>query len=288
MGIRSFRPLTPGTRTMTVSDFSEITTDKPEKSLVVYIHRRKGRNNRGVITCRHKGGGHKKLYRIIDFRRDKRGINAEVKTVEYDPNRNARIALVQYEDGEKRYILHPRSLAVGSVITAGPDAPFEIGNALPLERIPLGTVVHNVELIPGNGGQMVRSAGAGAQVVAKEGTHVALKLPSGEVRLIPKQCYATIGQVGNVEASNISLGKAGRTRWLGKRPTVRGSVMNPVDHPHGGGEGRAPIGRSGPVTPWGKPALGYKTRNKKKASNKLVIRGRSRGGKRSKGGRAGR
>jgi large subunit ribosomal protein L2 len=288
MGIRSFRPLTPGTRTMTVSDFSEITTDKPEKSLVVYIHRRKGRNNRGVITCRHKGGGHKKLYRIIDFRRDKRGINAEVKTVEYDPNRNARIALVQYEDGEKRYILHPRSLAVGSVITAGPDAPFEIGNALPLERIPLGTVVHNVELIPGNGGQMVRSAGAGAQVVAKEGTHVALKLPSGEVRLIPKQCYATIGQVGNVEDSNISLGKAGRTRWLGKRPTVRGSVMNPVDHPHGGGEGRAPIGRPGPVTPWGKPALGYKTRNKKKASNKLVIRGRNRGGKRSKGGRAGR
>ncbi|MGF1577279.1 MAG: 50S ribosomal protein L2 [Cyanophyceae cyanobacterium] len=288
MGIRSFRPLTPGTRTMTVSDFSEITTDKPEKSLVVYRHRQKGRNNRGVITCRHKGGGHKKLYRIIDFRRDKREMTAEVKTVEYDPNRNARIALVQYEDGEKRYILHPRSLAVGATITAGPESPFEIGNALPLEKIPLGTVVHNVELIPGNGGQMVRSAGAGAQVVAKEGTHVALKLPSGEVRLVRKQCYATIGQVGNVEASNISIGKAGRNRWLGKRPTVRGSVMNPVDHPHGGGEGRAPIGRSGPVTPWGKPALGYKTRNKKKASNKLVIRGRNRGGKRSKGGRAGR
>jgi large subunit ribosomal protein L2 len=273
---------------MTVSDFSEITTDKPEKSLVVYRHRQKGRNNRGVITCRHKGGGHKKLYRIIDFRRDKREMTAEVKTVEYDPNRNARIALVQYEDGEKRYILHPRSLAVGATITAGPESPFEIGNALPLEKIPLGTVVHNVELIPGNGGQMVRSAGAGAQVVAKEGTHVALKLPSGEVRLVRKQCYATIGQVGNVEASNISIGKAGRNRWLGKRPTVRGSVMNPVDHPHGGGEGRAPIGRSGPVTPWGKPALGYKTRNKKKASNKLVIRGRNRGGKRSKGGRAGR
>ncbi len=286
MGIRSFRPYTPSTRQMTRSDFAEITTSDPEKSLVTYVHRKKGRNNRGVVTCRHRGGGHKKLYRIIDFRRNKVDIPAEVKTVEYDPFRNARISLVQYEDGEKRYILHPKGLEVGSTVMSGENAPIEIGNALPLERIPLGITVHNVELIPGNGGQLVRAAGAGAQIVAKEGAHVLLKLPSGEVRMIRKNCYATIGQVGNLDASNINIGKAGRKRWMGRRPQVRGVVMNPVDHPHGGGEGRAPIGRPAPVTPWGKPALGMKTREKKKASNKLIVRGRKRGGKRNKGGRS--
>lgn len=277
MAIRVFRPYTPSTRHTQVTDFEEITASEPEKSLIKFIHRKKGRNNRGIITCRHHGGGHKKLYRIIDFRRDKVGIPGKVMTVEYDPNRNARIALIQYEDGEKRYILHPRSLQVGSTIMSGPDSPIEIGNALPLEKIPLGLVVHNVELIPGNGGQMVRAAGTGAQVVAKEGKNVALKLPSGEVRLFRSLCYATIGQLGNTEHSNMKLGKAGRTRWIGRRPSVRGSVMNPVDHPHGGGEGRAPIGRPSPVTPWGKPTLGKKTRDRKKASNKLILRGRKRG-----------
>jgi large subunit ribosomal protein L2 len=285
MGIRSYRPLTPGTRERSVSDFSEITQSKPEKSLTRSIHRAKGRNNRGVITCRHRGGGHKRLYRMIDFRRNKRNVPAEVLSVEYDPNRNARISLVQYEDGEKRYILHPAGLAVGSTIVAGEDAPLEVGNALPLHRIPLGTTVHNVELYPGRGGQIVRAAGAGAQLMAKEGGYVTLKLPSSEVRMIRRECYATIGQVGNVEARNITLGKAGRKRWMGRRPEVRGSVMNPVDHPHGGGEGRAPIGRSGPVTPWGKPALGYKTRKKKKASNSLIVRRRRRSSKRGRGGR---
>jgi large subunit ribosomal protein L2 len=283
MGTRSFRPYTPTTRHTLISDFEEITTAKPEKSLTTFLHSKRGRNNRGVITSRRRGGGHKKLYRIIDFRRDKVGIPATVLTVEYDPNRNARIALVQYEDGEKRYILHPRLLQVGSTIMSGPDAAIEIGNALPLEKIPLGTTVHNVELIPGNGGQLVRAAGGGAQLVAKEGNYVSLKLPSGEVRMVRAKCLATIGQLGNVEANNLSLGKAGRKRWLGRRPEVRGSVMNPVDHPHGGGEGRAPIGRSGPVTPWGKPTLGYKTRKKNKPSNKLIVRGRKRGGRRDKG-----
>ncbi|MDX2272515.1 MAG: 50S ribosomal protein L2 [Cyanobacteriota bacterium] len=282
MGTRSFRPYTPSTRHSILSDFEEITTSKPEKSLVKHIHQKKGRNNRGVITSRRRGGGHKKLYRIIDFRRDKVGIPAQVLTVEYDPNRNTRISLVQYADGEKRYILHPRALQVGSTILSGSEAPFEIGNAMPLERIPLGTIVHNVELIPGNGGKIVRAAGGGAQVMAKEGGYVSLKLPSGEVRMIRAQCFATIGQLGNVEASNLKLGKAGRKRWLGRRPEVRGSVMNPVDHPHGGGEGRAPIGRSSPVTPWGKPTLGYKTRKKKKASSKLIVRGRKRGNRREK------
>jgi large subunit ribosomal protein L2 len=292
MGIRTLRPYTPSTRHMTVSDFEELSRDengkrpRPEKSLLQFIHRKKGRNNRGVITCRHRGGGHKRLYRIIDFRRDKRGIPATVKTVEYDPNRSAHICLVEYEDGEKRYILAPRNLQVGATIMAGPEAPFEIGNAMPLERIPLGTVVHNVELYPGRGGQMVRAAGAGAQVVAREGKYVSLKLPSGEVRMIRGECYATIGQLGNVDHNNISLGKAGRSRWLGRRPKVRGSVMNPVDHPHGGGEGRAPIGRSTPVTPWGKPTLGYKTRKRNKPSSKFIVRGRRRGGRRDKGGRA--
>lgn len=285
MGIRSYRPYTPATRERSVSDFAEITKSEPEKSLVVSIHRVKGRNNRGVITTRHRGGGHKRLYRIIDFRRDKRNIPAKVVAVEYDPNRNARIALLFYQDGEKRYILHPANLAVGTIVTAGPDAPFEIGNALPLGNMPLGTQVHNVELVPGRGGQIVRAAGTSAQIVAKEGNYVTLRLPSTEVRMIRKDCYATIGQVGNADARNISLGKAGRTRWKGRRPEVRGSVMNPVDHPHGGGEGRAPIGRSGPVTPWGKPALGMKTRKKKKASNSLIVRRRRRASKRGRGGR---
>lgn len=274
MGIRSFRPYTPGTRQATVSDFSDITKSKPEKSLTKYKHRKKGRNNRGVITCRHRGGGHKRLYRMIDFRRDKRDMAAEVIAIEYDPNRNARIALVQYEDGEKRYILQPAGLSVGTKIIAGVDSPFEIGNALPLYKIPLGTEIHNIELYAGRGGQMVRTAGSFAQLVAKEGDYVTIKLPSKEVRMVRKECYATIGKVGNAEARNLKLGKAGRTRHLGRRPQVRGSVMNPVDHPHGGGEGRAPIGRSGPVTPWGKPALGKKTRKKKKQSSSLIVRRR--------------
>ncbi|MEB3360408.1 MAG: 50S ribosomal protein L2 [Synechococcales bacterium] len=285
MGIRSFRPYTPGTRERVNSDFAEITRNEPEKSLTRYIHRSKGRNNRGVITCRHRGGGHKKLYRFIDFQRNKRDIPAQVVSIEYDPNRNARIALVQYEDGEKRYILHPAGLTVGSSIIAGENAPFEVGNALPLGNIPLGTTVHNVEIFPGRGGQIVRAAGTSAQVVAKEGAFVTLKLPSSEVRLIRRECYATIGQVGNADVRNTSLGKAGRKRWLGRRPEVRGSVMNPVDHPHGGGEGRAPIGRSGPVTPWGKPALGKKTRKRKKLSNSLIVRRRRRSSKRGRGGR---
>jgi len=285
MGIRTYRPNTPGTRQRSVADFSEITRSEPEKSLTVSIHRAKGRNNRGVITCRHRGGGHKRLYRIIDFRRNKHNIPAEVLSVEYDPNRNARISLVQYQDGEKRYILHPANLAVGATIISGPTAPFEVGNALPLGNMPLGTVVHNVELFPGRGGQIVRAAGAAAQVVAKEGDFVTLRLPSTEVRLIRRECYATIGQVGNTDDRNISLGKAGRKRWLGRRPEVRGSVMNPVDHPHGGGEGRAPIGRPAPVTPWGKPALGRKTRKKKKLSNAMIVRRRRRASKRGRGGR---
>ncbi|MCL6433094.1 MAG: 50S ribosomal protein L2 [Leptolyngbyaceae cyanobacterium HOT.MB2.61] len=285
MGIRFYRPTTPGTRTLAVSDFSEITKDKPEKSLIKFRHRPKGRNNRGVITCRHRGGGHKRLYREIDFRRNKHNIPAKVAAIEYDPNRNARIALLFYEDGEKRYILHPAGLAVGTVIRSGPDSPIEVGNALPLGNIPLGTVVHNVELVPGKGGQIVRAAGASAQVAAKEGNFVTLKLPSGEVRMIRRECYATIGQVGNADVRNTTYGKAGRKRWKGRRPEVRGSVMNPVDHPHGGGEGRAPIGRPGPVTPWGKPALGYKTRKKKKLSNALIVRRRRRSSKRGKGGR---
>ena len=274
MGIRSYRPYTPGTRQATVSDFAEITKRKPEKSLTKYKHNKKGRNNRGVITSRHRGGGHKRLYRIIDFRRDKYDIPAKVVAIEYDPNRNARLALLFYQDGEKRYILAPLGVTVGATLISGENSPYEIGNALPLYKIPLGSEVHNVELIPGKGGQMVRSAGAVAQLVAKDGNYVTLKLPSKEVRMVRKECYATMGRVGNIEARNITLGKAGRTRHLGRRPHVRGSVMNPVDHPHGGGEGRAPIGRSGPMTPWGKPALGAKTRNKNKASSRLIIRRR--------------
>lgn len=285
MGTRSYRPYTPSTRQVTISDFSEITKTEPEKSLTEYVHRAKGRNNRGVITSRRRGGGHKQLYRIIDFKRDKRHIPAEVIAVEYDPNRNARIALVQYEDGEKRYILHPNRMKVGTTIVAGENSPIEDGNALPLGNIPLGTTIHNVELKPGKGGQVVRAAGASAQLMAKEGAYVTLKMPSGEVRLVRRECYATIGQVGNVENRNLSAGKAGRNRWKGRRPKVRGSVMNPVDHPHGGGEGRAPIGRSGPVTPWGKPTLGKKTRKAKKPSSKLIIRRRRKSSKRGRGGR---
>jgi large subunit ribosomal protein L2 len=277
--------MSPGTRQLTVSDFSEITRSTPEKSLTKNKHSRQGRNNRGVITSRFRGGGHKQLYRVIDFRRDKHNVIAKVATIEYDPNRNARIALLHYLDGEKRYILHPVGLSVGAIVTAGATAPIEVGNALPLANIPLGTNVHNVEMMPGKGGQIVRSAGATAQVVAKEGDYVTLKLPSGEIRMLRRECYATIGQVGNVEARNLSDGKAGRTRWKGKRPHVRGSVMNPVDHPHGGGEGRAPIGRSGPVTPWGKPTLGAKTRKRNKPSNAMIVRRRRKASKRGRGGR---
>ena len=274
MGINFLNPCTPGTRQRSVSDFSEITASKPEKSLSFFIQRAKGRNNRGIITCRHRGGGHKRLYREIDFRRDKIGMAAKVVSIEYDPNRNARIALLRYEDGEKRYILHPRGLNLGEMLISDLNAPILVGNALPLRNIPLGAEIHNVEFQPGSGGQLARSAGTLVEILAKEGNFVTIRLPSKEIRLISKNCWATIGQVGNVEAYNIKIGKAGRTRWLGIRPTVRGSVMNPVDHPHGGGEGRAPIGRSRPVTPWGKPALGKLTRKPKKYSNQFIIRKR--------------
>ena len=274
MGIRIYRAYTPGTRNRSVSEFSEISQTKPEKSLTYSLHRSKGRNNRGIITSRHRGGGHKKLYRQIDFKRNKIGSTAKVVTVEYDPNRNARIALLHYQDGEKRYILYPRGLKLSDNIIADVEAPIVIGNSLPLFNMPLGTEVHNIELHPGSGGQLVRAAGTVARLVAKEGNFVTLRLPSGEVRLVSKQCWATIGQVGNVDVSNLTIGKAGRTRWLGRRPTVRGVVMNPCDHPHGGGEGRAPIGRSHPVTPWGRPALGQRTRQSKRYSNKLILKRR--------------
>nr|YP_010336988.1 ribosomal protein L2 [Madagascaria erythrocladioides]QUE29020.1 ribosomal protein L2 [Madagascaria erythrocladioides]UNJ16573.1 ribosomal protein L2 [Madagascaria erythrocladioides] len=274
MAIRLYRAYTPGTRNRTVSTFSEITKKKPEKSLIKKQKSFSGHNNRGVITIRHRGGGHKKRYRVIDFKRDLINIPAKVIACEYDPNRNARIALLHYLNGTKRYILYPRSLKIGAFVSSGPEASIEIGNALPLDKIPLGTAVHNIEITPNKGGQIVRAAGTYAQIVAKEGAYVTLKLPSGEVRLIRKECYASIGQVGNIDFSNINIGKAGRNRWLGKRPTVRGIVMNPVDHPHGGGEGRSPFGRAKPVTPWGKAALGIKTRNKKKYSNIYIIRKR--------------
>jgi large subunit ribosomal protein L2 len=274
MGIRFLQAFTPATRHRSVSDFKEITQNKPEKSLSFGFHRSKGRNNRGIITTRHKGGGHKRLYREIDFRRDKIGIPAKVLTIEYDPNRNARIALVRYADGEKRYILQPQGLNIGEMIISDLNAPITIGNALPLRNIPLGAEIHNVEFQPGSGGQLARAAGTLVEILAKEGQFVTIRLPSKEVRLVSKNCWATLGQVGNLEAYNLSLGKAGRTRWLGKRPTVRGAAMNPVDHPHGGGEGKAPIGRSGPVTPWGKPALGKLTRKPKKYSNSFIIRKR--------------
>jgi large subunit ribosomal protein L2 len=276
MGIRFLQAYTPGTRNRSVSDFSELTdkSSTPEKKLTKSVHRSKGRNNRGIITCRHRGGGHKRLYREIDFRRDKIGVPAKVVKIEYDPNRNARIALLRYEDGEKRYIIHPRGLNVGDIIQSDLNAKILIGNSLPLRNIPLGAEVHNVEFQPGSGGQLARSAGAMVEILAKEGDFVTIRLPSKEIRLVSKNCWATVGQVGNIEAYNLTLGKAGRTRWLGKRPTVRGSVMNPVDHPHGGGEGRAPIGRSRPVTPWGRPALGQLTRKPKKYSNNLIVKKR--------------
>nr|NP_043614.1 ribosomal protein L2 [Trieres chinensis]P49545.1 RecName: Full=Large ribosomal subunit protein uL2c; AltName: Full=50S ribosomal protein L2, chloroplastic [Trieres chinensis]CAA91646.1 50S ribosomal protein L2 [Trieres chinensis] len=275
MSIRLYKSYTPGTRNRALSSFTEITKTKPEKSLIQKNHRSKGRNNRGVITIRHRGGGHKRRYRIIDFGRKKHNVEGVVAAIEYDPNRNARIALLHYTDGEKRYILHPNNLNVGDRVVSGMEAELVIGNALPLEKIPLGASVHNIELIPNRGGQIVRAAGTSAKILAKEGDYVTLRLPSKEIRLIRKECFATIGEVSNNDAFLVQSGKAGRTRWLGKRPTVRGSVMNPCDHPHGGGEGRAPIGRTRPLTPWGKPALGIKTRKNKKASDAYILRRRS-------------
>ena len=275
MSIRLYKSYTPGTRNRALSAFTEITKTKPEKNLTKKNQRNKGRNNRGVITIRHRGGGHKRLYRIIDFKRDKYGIEGKVAAVEYDPNRNARIALIYYIDGEKRYILHPKNINVGASIISGSGSSLEIGNSLPLAEIPLGSSVHNIELIPNRGGQIVRAAGTSAKILAKEGDYITLRLPSKEIRLFRKECFATIGEVSNNDAFLVQSGKAGRTRWLGKRPTVRGSVMNPCDHPHGGGEGRAPIGRTRPLTPWGKPALGIKTRKTKKLSDAYILRRRS-------------
>ena len=275
MSIRFYKSYTPGTRNRALSTFSEITKTKPEKSLIKKNHRSKGRNNRGIITIRHRGGGHKRRYRIIDFKRNKYGIKGIVKSIEYDPNRNARIALITYTDGEKRYILQPKSLNVGDEILSGAGSPFTIGNSLPLEEIPLGASIHNIELIPNQGGRIVRAGGTSAKILAKEGDYITLRLPSKEIRLIRKECFATIGEISNNDSFLIQSGKAGRSRWLGKRPTVRGSVMNPCDHPHGGGEGRAPIGRTRPLTPWGKPALGIKTRKRKKLSNAYILRRRS-------------
>jgi len=274
MSIRNYRAYTPGTRNRSVSNFSDLSKTKPEKSLTFWKHTPKGRNNRGIITSRHRGGGHKKLYRKIDFKREKIGISGKVVTIEYDPNRNSRIALINYQDGDKKYILYPHGLKLGETLLADVNAPIIIGNSLPLSNMPLGSQVHNIELTPGAGGQLARAAGTVAQLVAKQGKFVTLRLPSGEVRLVSKNCWASIGQVGNIDFSNLTLGKAGRTRWLGKRPSVRGVAMNPVDHPHGGGEGRAPIGRSHPVTPWGRPALGQRTRKSKKYSNFLIVRKR--------------
>ena len=274
MAIRIYRSYTPGTRNRSTSDFGEITTNKPEKTLLAKKMKKAGRNNRGVITIRHRGGGHKKQYRLIDFQRNKHNVEAIVAAIEYDPNRNARIALLNYTDGEKRYILHPNNLKIGDIVYSGFSSSLAIGNTLPLSEIPLGTSIHNIELIPYRGGQIVRAAGTAAKILAKEGNYVTLRLPSKEIRLIRKECFATIGEISNNDAFLIRSGKAGRTRWLGKRPTVRGSVMNPCDHPHGGGEGRAPIGRTRPLTPWGKPALGIKTRKQKQKSNQYILRRR--------------
>lgn len=276
MGIKTYKPYTPSRRNMTGSDFSEITKKKPERSLTESLKKNAGRNNQGKITSRHRGGGNRRKYRIIDFKRNaKDGMDARVIAIEYDPNRTANIALICYEDGVKSYILAPQGLAVGQKVSSGPDAEVRVGNCLPLSAVPVGTVVHNVELTPGAGGQMVRAAGNGAQLMAKEGKYATLRLPSGEMRMVPIECRATIGVVGNGDHNLIKIGKAGRKRHMGIRPHVRGSVMNPNDHPHGGGEGKAPIGRPGPSTPWGKPALGYKTRKHKKQSNKLIVRRRN-------------
>ena len=275
MGIKQYKPTSPGRRFQTVSDFAEITTDKPEKSLLAPLSNKAGRNNNGRITTRHQGGGNKRRYRIIDFKRQKDGVPAKVATIEYDPNRSARIALLHYVDGEKRYILHPKGLRVGDMVMSGPEADIKPGNALPLANIPVGTVIHNIELYPGKGAQLVRSAGVAAQLMAKENGMATVRLPSGEYRKVRLNCIACIGQVGNVDHANIAVGKAGRKRHMGIRPTVRGSVMNPCDHPHGGGEGKAPVGRPGPVTPWGKPAMGYKTRKKKNATDKFIVKRRN-------------
>ena len=274
MGIKTYNPYTPSRRHMTGSDFSEITTSTPEKSLVVSLKKNAGRNNQGKITVRHRGGGSRRKYRIIDFKRRKDGIHATVKTIEYDPNRTANIALISYEDGEKAYIIAPEGLTDGMTVMNGPEAEVKIGNCLPLAQIPVGTQIHNIELHPGKGGQMVRSAGNSAQLMAKEGKYATLRLPSGEMRMVPLECRASIGVVGNGDHNLVNIGKAGRKRHMGIRPTVRGSVMNPNDHPHGGGEGKTGIGRPGPSTPWGKPALGLKTRAKNKQSNKYIVRRR--------------
>ena len=274
MAIKIYKPTTPARRQMTVTDYSGLSKVQPEKSLLQPLKKHSGRNNTGRITVRHRGGGNRRKYRIIDFRRNKHGIPATVLTIEYDPNRSANIALVQYEDGEKRYIIHPNGLKVGDKISSGPGSDIKPGNALPLSNIPVGTVIHNIEMHPGKGGQMVRSAGNQAQLMAKEGRYALLRLPSGELRNVLAVCMATIGQVGNTDHENVSYGKAGRVRHMGFRPTVRGSVMNPCDHPHGGGEGKSPIGRPGPVTPWGKPTLGHKTRKKHKASDKFIVKRR--------------
>ncbi|HIZ84441.1 MAG TPA: 50S ribosomal protein L2 [Firmicutes bacterium] len=274
MPIKSYKPTTPGRRGMTVMDYSELSKVAPEKSLLEPIKKNAGRNSYGRITVRHRGGGNRRKYRVIDFKRDKHGVTATVLTLEYDPNRTAHIALVQYEDGEKRYIIAPQGLKVGDKIVSGPDADIKTGNALPLANIPTGTFLHNIELYPGKGAQLARSAGNTAQLMAKENGMALLRLPSGELRQVPMNCMATVGQVSNPEHENVNIGKAGRKRHMGWRPTVRGSVMNPCDHPHGGGEGKSPVGRPGPVTPWGKPALGYKTRKKHARSDKYIVKRR--------------
>jgi len=274
MGTKTYKPTSPSRRGMTGSDFREITSAQPERSLLTPLRKKAGRNTRGVITVRHRGGGHKRRYRKMDFKRDKIGIPARVHSIEYDPNRSARIALLVYADGEKRYIIAPLEVRVGDVLMSGPSAEIRAGNAMPIERIPLGTLIHNIELEPGRGGQLVRSAGTSAQLLAKEGTYAQIRLPSGEVRLVHRRCMATIGQVGNAEHGRIKLGKAGRSRWLGFRPSVRGSAMTPRDHPHGGGEGKAPIGMPSPKSPWGKKTLGAKTRRRKR-TDKMIVRHRS-------------
>ena len=273
MALKKYSPTTPGRRFMTGADFSELTTTSPEKSLLRPLRKTGGRNSKGRVTIRHRGGGHKRRYRLIDFKRDKFGVPAKVTSIEYDPNRTARITLLQYADGEKRYILAPLGIRVGDILTSGPDAEIKPGNALPLTNIPLGIPIHNLELIPGKGAQMVRSAGGSATMMAREGNFARVRLPSGEIRLVRVKCMATIGQLGNQEHEGINLGKAGRKRWLGRRPKVRGVAMNPIDHPHGGGEGKSSGGRH-PCTPWGKPTKGYKTRKKNKASNKYIVVGR--------------
>ena len=275
MAIKSYKPTTPGRRQMTVTDYSSLSKVAPEKSLLEPMKKNSGRNSYGRITVRHRGGGNRTKYRIIDFNRDKQGMDAVVLTLEYDPNRSAHIALVQYEDGEKRYILAPNGLKVGDKVRSGADADIQPGNALPMVNIPVGTFIHNVELYPGKGAQLVRAAGNQAQLMAKEGEYALVRLPSGELRNIPARCMATVGQVGNIDHENVSIGKAGRKRHMGWRPTVRGSVMNPCDHPHGGGEGKSPIGRPSPVTPWGKPTLGYKTRAKHHRSDKFIVKRRN-------------